>query len=88
MGRPKLGAEYKKPSDYIYDYPENRKVSRHLTIDDKHLISARTGFSYSYVSGWCRGERRSRPIEEWARRIARLNQAKQRKLEKLTTDNA
>ena len=72
---------------YIYDYPANREVSRWLNAEDKLQISFRTGYSQQYVRQWCRGERRSRPIEEWARRIARLNQAKQRKLDRLTTDN-
>jgi len=84
MGRKKLGAEYKKPSDYHYDYPSNREVSKHLTIEDKHLIAARTGFSYTYVNDWCKGKRRNRSIEGWARKVMPLNIAKQRKLGQTT----
>ena len=67
-------------SKYVYDYPGNREVSTHLSWQDKQLISARTGFSIIYVRQWCQGRRRSRPIEEWARRIMKLNIAKHRKL--------
>ena len=65
---------------YVYDYPANREVSEHLNFDDKQVISNRTGFSIRYVRQWCQGKRRSRPIEEWARMLMRLNIAKQRKL--------
>ncbi len=84
MGRPKLGTEYKKPSDYTYDYQGNREVSKHLSREDKQLICSRTGFSVAYVRQWCQGRRRSRSIEEWARRIMKLNIAKQRKLNQST----
>jgi len=70
-------------SKYVYDYPGNREVSPHLTWQDKQLIASRTGFSIVYVRQWCQGRRRSRPIEEFARRIAKLNIAKQRKLQSI-----
>ena len=44
------------------------------------MIALRTGFKISYVRAWCRGERRNLRIEELARKIMRLNIAKQRKL--------
>jgi hypothetical protein len=69
---------------YVYDYPENREVSKHLSKEDRALIITRTGFSYKYVNDWCRGTRKNRRIEEWARRIAKLNIAKQRKLNQST----
>lgn len=68
---------------YDYDYPINRDVSKHLTVQDKQLISVRTGFSQEYVRLWCLGKRRSRPIEEFARRIMKINIAKERKLQSI-----
>ena len=69
---------------YVYDYPANREVAQHLTWQDKQLIRSKTGFSIVYIRQWCQGRRKSRPIEEWARRIMNLNIAKQRKLNKST----
>ena len=83
MGRPKLGAEYKKPSDYTYDYPANREIGKWITWKDKAHIAAKTGYTRDYVNDWCVGRRRNDKIESLARIIAKLNQAKQRKLEKL-----
>jgi len=65
---------------YTYDYPVNREVAKYLTADDKQQISFRTGFTIAYVREWCRGTRRNKSIEEWARKIMKLNIAKQRKL--------
>jgi len=80
MGRPKLGTEYKKPSDYHYDYPKNRKIFKHLSWEDKQLISHKTGYTTRYVCFWGLGTRKNKRIEEWARKIAILNIAKLRKL--------
>jgi len=55
MGRPRIGTELKKPSDYTYDYPENREVSKHLTPEDKIFIVHKTGYSYTHIYDWCRG---------------------------------
>jgi hypothetical protein len=71
-------------SKYVYDYPGNREVSKHLSWEDKQLICSRTGFSIVYVRQWCQGRRRSRPIDEWARKIMKLNIAKHRKLNQST----
>ncbi|GEM_PF-2318054 len=65
---------------YLYDYPENRRVSQYLTAEDKQLISFKTGFSMNYVRNWCQGTRKNKRIEEWAMKIYRLNLAKLRKL--------
>jgi hypothetical protein len=66
---------------YVYDYPANREVSKHLDPRDKQLIAAKTGFSLQYIQYWCRGKRRSRRIDDLARQIMRLNIAKQHKLD-------
>jgi len=65
---------------YAYDYPENREVSQHIFPDDKLIIAQKTGFSPQYVRDWCQGRRKNRRIEEWARKIMRLNKAKLCKL--------
>ncbi|MCX6278434.1 MAG: hypothetical protein NT004_10090 [Bacteroidetes bacterium] len=80
MGRPKLGAEYRKYGDYNYDYPKNREIGKHIMIEDKKYIAKRTGFSYTYVNDFCIGKRYNRRIEDVARQVMRLNIAKQRKL--------
>ena len=84
MGRPRIGKELKKPSDYKYDFPGNREISSFLTPNDKNQIAYRTGYCIRTVHYWCQGVRRNARIEEWARRMARLNIAKQRKLDNST----
>jgi len=49
MGRPKIGEKYKKPSDYTYDYPENRAIGKKLFNGDFSFIANRTGYSKGYV---------------------------------------
>lgn len=80
MGRPKLGAEYKKPSDYHYDYPEQREITRYLETKDRAWIISRSGYSAGYVRQWFRGKRRNAFIRELALKIQKLNLEKQRKL--------
>lgn len=65
---------------YVYDYPENRRVSEHLTSEDKRFVAVKTGYSIRYVCAWCQGTRRSLTIAELAKQISRINIAKQRKL--------
>jgi len=72
---------------YIYDYPENREVSKNLTAEDKVYISSRTGFSLEYIRQWCKGKRRNRRIEALALHISRINKVKKRRLEQLTMEN-
>jgi len=67
---------------YIYDYPANRDVSKHLGPGDRAQIAFRSGYTVNYVREWCRGTRRNKRIEEWARRIMKMNIANQRKLDK------
>ena len=84
MGRPKLGTEYKKPSDYKYDYPYQREVTKHLTWEDKVLIASRTGYTIRYVRCWCAGTRKNKDIEKIAVLIASLNVEKFRQLNQST----
>jgi hypothetical protein len=80
MGRPKLGAEYKKPSDYTYDYPKNREIAKHLDVQDRIILCQMTGFSKGYINDWCLGRRKNKRIGDMAVRIANLNIEKFRKL--------
>jgi|GEM_PF-4916190 len=80
MGRPKLGTEYKKPSDYKYDYPDQRVVAIHLTWEDKTFIAEKTGYKISYVGDWCRGKRKNTDIEKFAVLLASLNVEKFRQM--------
>lgn len=72
---------------YSYDYPENRTISKDFTAEDKLFIHRTTGFSLGYIRQWCKGERKSSRIMEVAREIARINQAKAKKLQKLAINN-
>jgi len=61
MGRKKLGKHYKKPSDYTYDYPEQRELAKTLRISDKSYIARLTGYSETHISYMCDGKRRMKP---------------------------
>jgi len=80
MGRPRIGIELKKPSDYTYDYPEVRAMGELLDPLDKNLIADKTGYSYSYITSVCDGKRKNMTIEEWIRKIAHLNLEKKKRL--------
>ena len=80
MGRPRLSTDLKKPSDYHYDYPETREISKYLKVDDKKFIIEKTNYTYTYITQVCKGERKNSIIEEWIYKIAQLNIEKQQKL--------
>jgi len=61
MGRPKIGSEYKKSSDYKYDFPENRQISLFLRRGDKSIIAEKTGYTLQAIRKICKGERRMKP---------------------------
>jgi hypothetical protein len=65
-----------KKVKYIYDYPENREVSKGLQPCDKKLIQEKTGFTRTYVDYWCRGKRKNAEIDRIARLIVETNKAK------------
>jgi peroxiredoxin len=73
MGRPKLGAKYKKPTDYKYDYPEQRILAKDLLSDDKVRIAELSGYSISYIKDWCVGTRKNAVIERYARIFVKIN---------------
>ena len=65
---------------YIYDYPENRALAAHLTVEDKIFIATRTGYTVRYVRYWCTGRRNNGQIRDWAKYVVKLNLSKLRKL--------
>ena len=61
MGRSKLGKEYKKPSDYSYDYPEQREISKGLRFGDAIIISQKTKYSSVMIGNMLSGTRKMTP---------------------------
>jgi hypothetical protein len=84
MGRPKIGTEYKKPSDYTYDYPDQRVVAKHLSWEDKEIIAKKTGYTIRYVRCWCAGNRKNVAIEKMAVLLASINVDKFRQINQST----
>jgi len=73
MGRSKLGAEYKKPSDYTYDYPENRELGKQLVSGDIGFIAKTLGYKSRYVMCVLRlGNRNNEKIKTIARKLIAL----------------
>lgn len=73
MGRPKLGAEYKKPSDYTYDFPENREIGKKLIHGDVWFIAKTVDCSRRYVSQVLKnGTRNNEKIKAIARKLIAL----------------
>lgn len=74
-GRPRIGKELKKPSDYTYDYPENRKLGAKLVSGDISFIAANTGHSISYVHAVLReGTRNNDKIIAFARKVVAMRE--------------
>lgn len=73
MGRHKgglIGKEnYKKISDYHYDYPENREISEGITRNDKMQMGIDLNLSYGYIIQWCAGKRKSEKIRQYALKL-------------------
>jgi hypothetical protein len=80
MGRPKISDSKGKQKARVYDYPQQREIGKYLSAKDKVLIASLTNLSSQYVRQWCRGKRRNKRIEEWALKISKLNQAKEKKI--------
>ena len=75
MGRPKIGAEYKKPSDYTYDYTENRAIGARLFKGDIGFIAEKVGCSTYYVCQVLyRGTRTNEKILTIARKLIALRE--------------
>jgi hypothetical protein len=73
MGRPRIGEELKKPSDYSYDYPEQREIAKYLLSDDKIRMTQISGLSPRMVNNWCEGNRKNTKLMELALRYAEIN---------------
>jgi hypothetical protein len=58
MGRPRLGKELKKPSDYTYDYPDQRELAAGLHHGDITRLAAATGYSASMIHDMVTGRRK------------------------------
>jgi hypothetical protein len=85
MGRPRIGTELKKHSDYKYDYPEQRSLAKGLLSDDRSRIAEITGYSPSYIMDWCAGTRKNAEIEHYVRLFVEINNACHIKKECLTS---
>lgn len=58
MGKPRIGTELKKPSDYTYDYPEQRVLAKKLRKGDLEIVARKTKRSYGYIAQMTSGKRR------------------------------
>lgn len=77
MGRPKLGEEYKKPSDYSYDFPEQREFSEGLILGDIKIIADKLIMSDTYVGLMVNGKRKmTQAIRDEVLRLTELNKLK------------
>jgi len=65
-----------KKVKYIYDYPINRDISKHLSSEDKLMIAEKTGYTIRYIRYWCMGTRRNKEIEKYARLLMKVNLSK------------
>lgn len=84
MGRPRIGENLKKPSDYSYDYPEQREIAKMLLANDRRMIAEATGYSTGYIGDWCLGIRKNARIMELALPLAEINKQTILKKEKVT----
>ena len=58
---------------YIYDYPKNRILGRHLHNGDLHLIAEKTGYTRDYVQRVLKqGSRTNDQILKTAKRLISL----------------
>jgi hypothetical protein len=73
MGRPRLGENLKKPSDYSYDYPAQREIAKQLLFDDKIRMAETSGLTIRTVRCWCEGTRKNARLMELALRYAEIN---------------
>lgn len=68
-----------KKKKYVYDYPENREVSRGLQKGDQLFITEKTGYSYGHVNDMIRGRRKMLDdVKDLIQKVTALNAAKQR----------
>ena len=46
---------------YLYDYPEQRKLSKQLRRGDRMIIAEKTGYSFHTILQMCNGQRKMNP---------------------------
>ena len=73
MGRPRIGETIKKPSDYTYDYPEQREIARYILMDDRKRMAELTGYSMTHISDWCTGQRKNDILMQLALKYSEIN---------------
>lgn len=76
MPRPRLGPELKKPSDYHYDFPQQREIAAHLSASDIMYIAKRLKYTRRTIYYWCEGLRRNAKIEQIAKLLSEHNKEK------------
>lgn len=57
---------------YLYDYPENRMISRGFRFAEFVAIQKATGYSLNYIRKWCYGIRRNEKIMEAAKKMQQV----------------
>ena len=46
---------------YLYDYPEQRKLSAQLRRGDRAIVAEKTGYTLMSIIKMCKGQRRMKP---------------------------
>ena len=58
---------------YVYDYPDQREIAKHIFLDDKAVIADKLGYSIEYIGKWCRGQRKNEDIMALAMLLSQIN---------------
>lgn len=88
MGRPRLGKELKKPSDYSYDYPENREMGKYIQNRDRKLLASITGYDIGLIHKILNGKRyMNEKVKKYAELIMEFNKAKEEVINQVNENN-
>ena len=62
-----------KPTDYSYDYPENRRIGKYITFKDIKEIALSTGYNERYVYQVFKGTRKNKTILNEGRKRLKMH---------------
>ncbi len=83
MGRNRIHKDrLMKPTDYHYDFPENRIIAKRISREDKKTIQKISGYTEWTFHHILQGHRRMKPfLKDIILEAIRLNEEKHQKLE-------
>ncbi len=62
------------PVKYVYDYPEQRELAKHLTSEDRKWLANNTEFTKKTIDMMCNGKRRmSDELKKLVESIVEIN---------------